>query len=139
MKSLVVVTLISYSIVSENFDGYYSLECDAFHEPSGKVLIENGEAVIELATNQIYIKTQVLNKDDSFQLYYKSSDIGLGGFDIPFDKIDATYPIAQINQIRSGIAFNWFGLIDSDGKKIDLPLYSLPIDKGILKLKKCNE
>ncbi|KJY93839.1 hypothetical protein TW84_02010 [Vibrio neptunius] len=138
MNLLFTFTLMSSFIATENFDGYYSLECDGFHEPSGKVLIENGEAVIELATNQIYIKTQVLNQDDSFQLYYKSSDIGLGGFDIPFDKIDSTYPIAQINQIRSGIALNWFGLIDSDGKKIDLPFYTLPIDKGILKLQRCN-
>lgn len=139
MKSLVVVTLISNSIVSKNFDGYYSLECGAFHEPFGEVSIKNEEAVIEVASNQVYIKARVLNHDDSYHLYYSSSDIGLGGFDIPVDKIDVTYPIAQINQIRNGIAFNWFGLIDSDGKRINLPFNSLPIDKGILKLQKCNE
>ncbi|ANW26704.1 hypothetical protein F0223_06105 [Vibrio coralliilyticus] len=139
MKSLVVVTLISNSIVSENFDGYYSLECGAFHEPFGEVSIKNEEAVIEVASNQVYIKARVLNHDDSYHLYYSSSDIGLGGFDIPFDTIDATYPIAKISQTENGIAFNWFGLIDSDGNRINLPVSSLPIDKGILRLKKCDE
>lgn len=139
MNSLLVVTLISNSIVSENFDGYYSLECGAFHKPIGEVSIKNEEAVIEVASNQVYIKARVLNHDDSYHLYYSSSDIGLGGFDIPFETIDATYPIAKISHTENGIAFNWFGLIDSDGKRVNLPFHSLPIEKGILKLEKCNE
>ncbi|AIW20641.1 hypothetical protein F0267_13225 [Vibrio coralliilyticus] len=136
--SLAISIIASFSIQAKVSDGAYAYSCNYDSEYFGSILIKSGEATIEVSTNQIYIVSNVLPRNGAYSLYFKSADLGLGGVDIPFDKLDSSRPLATIEQQKDSITFEWLGAKDKAGNQVDIPFTALPVAQGTLLLEKCD-
>lgn len=116
------------------FKGYWAYGCgDDVDYPGYIEVTDKNKIVINVADNQIYLITRAevsKNNTQVFNLYYKSSDVGRGGMDIPWKKVSNSVIIGTLQLVKEKkLLFKWCGLKDANNQKIKLPFYSFPFNK----------
>jgi hypothetical protein len=99
-------------------DWYQSCDKDSYHL---HVLV-NHSGIMEVVSNQIYVKVNFLSVDNSIDfIYLEPEDLGRGGMMYDWDVYSKEKPIANIKQAnKNELIFKWNGFFNEKKKKYEL-------------------
>lgn len=120
MRYIFFVFFFIKMAVSAELDGNWYQSCD---EDSYHLHVSvNHSGIMEIVSNQIYVKVNFLSAGNSIDLIYlEPEDLGRGGMMYDWSIYSKEKPIANIKQEKNDeLLFRWNGFFNEKKKKYEL-------------------